>query len=199
VVLRCEECASQLKCFERGWRCVHAGDPDRGEVVPAYYCPVCAERELDGRRADELGAPIRGGVQVARSARMSFVIEFDRQEADVVITTAGAADPDGFFRCNRALVADSRFHAGASILVDHTALDPRPLTESDVRELGASIAAIRERLGTSRIACVVPGSVARRLAFAALARATPGHIHSHVFHSRSRAAAWLRRNVTSNP
>jgi hypothetical protein len=68
-----------------------------------------------------------------------------------------------------------------------------------VRELGASIAAIRERLGTSRVACVIPGSVTRRPAFAALARAAPAHVPSHVFRSRSRAAAWLRQNVSSNP
>jgi hypothetical protein len=189
---RCEECGSKVRSgLERGWRIVHAGDPETDEVTPAWYCPVCARRELDDSGPEGEDSPIIGGAPGVGSSRMDFSVEFDRSSGDVLVTTAGIANSDGFLRLNRALAADARFRPGVNILVDHTALDTRELTEDDLHEITGSFAAIRSRLGTSRLAFVISDRTAARQIDDIRANAQPLEAQSQEFYSRSDAMAWL--------
>jgi hypothetical protein len=188
---RCEECGSRMSDLERGWRVVHAGDPDDDEVVLAYYCPVCARRELDDRIHEHALAPIAGSAPGRGSSRMDYVIEFDRDGVDVVVTTGGVANANGFLRLNRALVADSRFRPGMNILVDHTALDTRQYTETDLREAAASLKALRARIGASRIAFVVSDERTADQVDRVRMEVQPMEVEFRQFYSRAHAIAWL--------
>jgi hypothetical protein len=185
--------------FERGWRVVHAGDPETDEVTPACYCPVCARRELDGPSPESERAPTTGGAPGPGRSRMDFRVDFDRDSGDVVITTAGIANADGFLRLNRALAADRRFGLGANILVDHTVLDTSELTEVDLDEITASFAAIRTRLGTSRIAFLISDRTIARQIDEVRTNARPLEVQSQEFYSYTEALAWLHPTTPNEP
>jgi hypothetical protein len=159
-------------------------------VVLAYYCPVCARRELDARTHEHAEEPIAGSAPGRGSSRMDFVIEFGRDDLDAVVTTGGVANADGFLRLNRALVADCRFRPGMSILVDHTALDTRQYTETNLQEAAASFKALRTRIGAGRIAIVVSDTPSADQVEARL-EVQPMEVEFREFCSRAHAIAWL--------
>lgn len=189
----CVECRYEMTEFDRGWRLMRITDPDSGEVVLASYCPVCAERELDDGPAELDWSSVVGGVQVTKSSRMEFVIEFDSDDADVVVSTSGPAHPGGFRQLSRALACDARFQPMASILIDHSALDAGPLTAAGFEQLQAAALAVRERLAAAQIALVVPelgeSDAARRLAEHAQVMSPT----ARAFRARAEAAVWLQR------
>jgi hypothetical protein len=189
---RCEECGGRMTGLERGWRLVLAGDPERTEVVPTYYCPVCARRVLDELDPEHPWGPVTGDAPAADGSRMEFTIEFEAHGVDVLITTNGVANADGFLRLNRALTADARFRPGMAVLVDHSSLDTRRLTEEDLRETAASFAEMRDRVGTSKIAFLVSGRPSAEQVETARAHAQPMETEMREFYSRADAIAWLQ-------
>jgi hypothetical protein len=197
MVERCEECGSRMQGFERGWRAVHAGDPDSDEVIPAFYCPVCARRELDDPGSDGQRSHVAGSAPGTGSSRMNFQIQFELEGIDVLITTDGVANADGFLRLNRAMVADPRFRPGMTILVDHSALDTRQLSEDDLRETAGSFVAMRERIASSRIAFVVADKTTARKTDRARRYAQPMETEMRGFYSRTDAMSWLDPNAPS--
>jgi hypothetical protein len=189
----CVECGCEMRRFDRGWRLVRIADPEsESDDVLAAYCPVCAERELDDA-SDELDpGQIVGGVQVSRFSRMEFVVDFDSEDADLVVTTSGPADVGGFRQFSRAMIGDARFRPTMSILVDHSALDTSSLADGELEEIHASALSVRERLAAARIAVVVSD-----LGEAVSAQRLGEHGQvlsptSRAFQSRAEAAGWLR-------
>jgi hypothetical protein len=177
--------------FDRGWRLMRITDPDSDDVVLAAYCAVCAERELDDIAEDDLGQ-IVGGTQVTEVSRMEFVIDFDCEDADVVVSTTGPADVNGFRQFGKAVTADPRFLPTMSVLLDHSSLDTAELGASERDELQASAFPVRERLAAARVAIVVPdeGRPASARQLGEHARLlNPG---ARVFRSRAAATDWLR-------
>jgi hypothetical protein len=88
---------------------------------------------------------------------VEHTIEFGGQSLfDVVITTRGSADLEGVKLFGEELVTDPRFRAGSTVIVDHSELDLRPLTESDLQEIGRIASGLAERLGETVFAVVVP-------------------------------------------
>jgi hypothetical protein len=181
-----------MQVLEPGWQIVRAGDPETGDAVLACYCPVCALRVLDRLPSTQEHGPIAGGVRGRGSEPMEFMIEFGADDAEVVITTGGAAHADGFLRFNRALAADPRFRPGMSVLVDHSELDMSTLTDDDLVEIARSVAAIQGRLGTSKVAIVVHDDLGYRHTSQARAEAEPLQIEAEIFSSRNEGIAWLR-------
>lgn len=47
-VLACAECARVSSVTARGWKAFRVDDPADDEPQLAFYCPVCARRELEG-------------------------------------------------------------------------------------------------------------------------------------------------------
>src|ERR1700674_4269239 len=83
---------------------------------------------------------------------------------DVVITTRGSADLAGVKLFGEELITDPRFRAGSTILVDHSELDARTLTASDLREIGRIASGNAEQLGNTVFSVVVPDTLTFGLA-----------------------------------
>jgi hypothetical protein len=182
-----------MRQFERGWRLVHVGDPDIAEVALGAYCPVCAPRALD----DLFDAVIVGGVQVTDSTRMEFVIDFGRLEADIVVTTSGSGDAGGFRRFNRAIAGDPRLFPRMKILIDHSRLDASTLIASDLEPFGSSVEQLRERVGSSRVAIVVPDTSTYVSATRSYEHAHGLEVDARIFYSRFAAVSWLNHSAAA--
>jgi hypothetical protein len=111
---------------------------------------------------------------------------------DVVITTRGSATLEGVKLFGQELITDPRFRPGSTVLVDHSELDARPLTSSDISEIGVIASAAAEQLGNTVFAVVVPDSFTFGLARQSATRAEPLESAVHIFYSRDEAEAWLR-------
>src|ERR1700730_5141968 len=96
-------------------------------------------------------------VEADRSlATVEHTIEFGGHPLfDVVITTRGRADLAGVKLFGEELMADPRFRAGSTILLDHSELDAQPLTASDLSEIGRIASGRTEQLGDTVFAIVV--------------------------------------------
>lgn len=122
---------------------------------------------------------------------MEWTIEFGGMPQDVTITTSGPASAEGLLGFVRDLVADRRFRPGMSILVDHLAVDPTPLTGADIRAQAQLVVELDELLGPCHVAIVVPNALAFGYARMYELHAAETQIHSHVFYSRAEGERWL--------
>jgi hypothetical protein len=136
----------------------------------------------------------RTPVEAYRPRRaVEHAIEFGGQSLfDVVITTGGSADLEGVKLFGEELITDPRFRAGSTVLVDHSELDLRPLTESDLQEIGRIASGLAERLGDTLFAVVVPDSFTFGRARQSTTLAQPLDSAVRIFYSRDDAEAWLR-------
>jgi hypothetical protein len=121
---------------------------------------------------------------------VEYTIEFGAHPlVDVTITTSGRADVDGFRRINDQVVADSRFRPGSTLLFDHSALDARSLTPSDIAQIAGMGGALGE---PGLIVLVVPDAFTFGLARQGSTMAGPAISDSvRIFYSRDDAEAWL--------
>lgn len=122
---------------------------------------------------------------------MDFTLEFSEDATHLTVTLVGAVDAGGDDRFNRALLADERFRAGLTWLVDVTSATEGVPSE-DVREQAATQVLERDWGRPPRAIAFVAGDgdAARELE---LWRAQLGGSQSHrrVFTSRDEAEAWL--------
>jgi hypothetical protein len=78
-----------------------------------------------------------------------------------------------------------------SILVDHRALDARPLSTEDVRALATTVVALSDQIGASRVAIVVPDPLTFGFARMYEAFADRALVRSRTFYTHSDALTWL--------
>lgn len=125
---------------------------------------------------------------------MEFTIEFGGDPQDLTITMSGSADLAGFRRVTAELLSDPRFRAGMAILVDHSALDPTPLSRRDVPEAADPILERDWNFPPRAVAIVVPSTPhALELAERGLAYMSVLNLPRRVFYSRDEALPWLRK------
>jgi hypothetical protein len=128
---------------------------------------------------------------------VEYRIEFEGTPQDVTITTSGPATAKGLIGFVTDLVASPRYRPGMSILVDHTALDARPLTAADIQALADAVVRLDEQIGSSRAAIVVPDSLTFGFARMYEHHAEAAQVRSKVFYSRSDALAWLATHTAT--
>jgi hypothetical protein len=128
---------------------------------------------------------------------VDYSIEFGGPPQDVTITTFGLADADGLIGFVRDLVANPRFQPGMFILVDHMSIDASKLTGADVRAQAGVVVALAERLGSSKVAIVVPTPLTFGYARMYEHHAAETQLDSRVFYSRRDALAWLESERSS--
>ena len=124
---------------------------------------------------------------------MEHAIEFGGAPQDVTIRTSGPATAAGLIAFVTDLVADARFRPGMAILVDHSDLDARPLTGADIRAMADVVTRLDERIGTSRVAILVPNPLTFGYARMYELHAAETQLHSRVFYSRDDALKWLAK------
>jgi hypothetical protein len=122
---------------------------------------------------------------------MEYTIVFGGALQDVTITTSGLASVEGLIGFVTDLVANPRYRPGMSILVDHTALDARPLTATDIRTFAMEVVRFDEQIGPSRVAIVVPDPLTFGFARMYELYAESAAVRSRVFYAASDAHAWL--------
>ena len=123
---------------------------------------------------------------------MRYALEFSGDSTDVAISLSGRASVSGYSEMNLALVADERFQAGMSILVDQSDLDPRGLTTDDVHKIARAFESIAGALGDSLIAIVAPAELSFGLVRQALLMAHADQDRVRVFRDLGTAQAWLQ-------
>jgi hypothetical protein len=124
---------------------------------------------------------------------VEYSIEFGGDPQDVTITMSGTADIDCFRRVTAELVADPRFRAGMAILVDHSDLDPTPLSNGDVPEASDPLLERDWNFPPKAVAIVVrPTPHALELAERGVAHMSVLNRPRRVFRSRDEAVRWLR-------
>jgi hypothetical protein len=124
---------------------------------------------------------------------VEYAIDFGGAPQDVTIRTSGLATADGLIGFVSDLVGDAQFRPGMSILVDHTQLDARPLTGADIRAMAEAVIRLDERIGTSRVAILVPNPLTFGYARMYELHAAETQLHSRVFYSRDEALNWLAK------
>lgn len=124
---------------------------------------------------------------------MEHAIEFGGAPQDVTIRTSGPATAEGLIAFVNELVADARFRPGMAVLVDHSDLDARPLTGADIRAMADVVIKLDERIGTSRVAILVPNPLTFGYARMYELHAAETQLHSRVFYSRDDALKWLAK------
>ena len=124
---------------------------------------------------------------------MEHAIEFGGAPQDVTIRTSGPATAAGLIAFVTELVADPRFRPGMAVLVDHSDLDARPLTGADIRAMADVVIKLDERIGTSRVAILVPNPLTFGYARMYELHAAETQLHSRVFYSRDDALKWLAK------
>jgi hypothetical protein len=131
---------------------------------------------------------------VGKDGRVEFEIDFPADgPADLVMSIAGVPTAAAFDELNAQLVADPRFRAGLTILVDVEGVVARDLTDEDVQVLSAPIAARDWNYLPKAVAIVAPDE--RTHANMRRYRAHLGGSKSnrHVFTTRREAFAWLEQ------
>jgi hypothetical protein len=130
--------------------------------------------------------------------RVEYSIEFGGDPQDVTITMSGCADIDGFRRVTAALVADPRFGAGLTILVDHSALDLTPLSNGDVPKATDALLERDWNFPPKAVAIVAPPTPhALEFAERGVAHMSVLQRPRRVFRSRDEALTWLREQRLS--
>ena len=124
---------------------------------------------------------------------MEHAIEFGGAPQDVTIRTSGPATAAGLIAFVTELVADPRFRPGMAVLVDHSDLDARPLTGADIRAMADVVIKLDDRIGTSRVAILVPNPLTFGYARMYELHAAETQLHSRVFYSRDDALKWLAK------
>jgi hypothetical protein len=124
---------------------------------------------------------------------VEYTIEFGGAPQDVTIRTSGPATAEGLIAFVTDLVADPRFRPGMAVLVDHSDLDARPLTGADIRAMAEVVIRLDERIGTSRVAILVPNPLTFGYARMYELHAAETQLHSRVFYSRDDALMWLAK------
>lgn len=129
---------------------------------------------------------------------VEYTIEFGGTPQDVTITTSGPATVDGLVGFVTDLVADRRYRPGMAILVDHTALDARPLRARDIQALADTVVRLDDQIGPSRAAIVVPNPLTFGFARMYEQEAETAQVRSKVFYSRNEALDWLQSEPEDN-
>jgi hypothetical protein len=124
---------------------------------------------------------------------VEYSIEFGGDPQDLTITMSGRADVEAFGRVTAELVADPRFRAGLTILVDHSALDLTPLSDGDVPKATDALLERDWNFPPKAVAIVAPPT-AHALEFAerGVAHMSVLQRPRRVFRSRDEALIWLR-------
>jgi precorrin isomerase len=124
-----------------------------------------------------------------------ITIDFAAGQELVIVTMSGAATVDAIRRMNQALADDPRFTPGTPILFDNASLDVSELSANDVRAIGQPPVTVRERLGSSPMAVVVPNELGYGLGRMSVAQAGEPPPNVRMFYSLAEASAWLRDPV----
>jgi hypothetical protein len=123
---------------------------------------------------------------------MEYTVEFGEQgPQDVTVRTAGPASAEGFLAFVRAIVEDERFRPGAKVLVDHTAVDPSPLTAADMREVADALERLDAAIGDSVAAIVAPAALMFGFARMFESYSDQTRLRIAIFGSVREASAWL--------
>jgi hypothetical protein len=131
---------------------------------------------------------------------MEYSIDFGAPpHGDVTITAHGPAAAEGLVACVNELVADPRFRPGARVLIDDTDLDFTPLQAQDVRNVAQTVIRVDERLGSSRVAIVVPSTFAFGLVRMFELLAGEAKVEVKPFYDLDDAVAWLARSHDDAP
>jgi hypothetical protein len=131
---------------------------------------------------------------------MEYRIEFGADaESDATVTTSGAASAEGLIGFVLELIADPRFRPGMAVLVDHSALDSRPLEPEDIQSLSRAVLQRDRLIGPSRVAIVVPDSLTFGYARMYELYADDAQLCSRVFYSRAEAVSWLVAEASRTP
>jgi hypothetical protein len=122
---------------------------------------------------------------------VEFSIEFGGDPQDVTITASGVGDPTGFVSLNERLLADPRFRAGLSYLIDLSELEVAELPQHDVEQIAGVGTASTWDYPPRAVAMVATNPATRaqaQLAVAYMGGSKSGH---RVFATRDEAHEWL--------
>jgi hypothetical protein len=123
---------------------------------------------------------------------MEYAIRFGAGPADVEVVTSGEADASGFIAFIAGMVSDPRYRPGMAILLDHGALDLRPLGADDVRKIAAFVAEHDSKLGGGPCAAVQPTTLGYGFALMRhLLNDGDVSLRWRVFREREAALEWL--------
>jgi hypothetical protein len=123
---------------------------------------------------------------------MKHTVEFGGPgPQDVTARTSGPASAEGFLALVRAIVGDERFRPGARVLVDHTAIDPTPLTGADMREVADALERLDAVIGESAAAIVAPTALMFGFARMFESYVDRTRLRVAIFGSVPEASAWL--------
>ena len=121
----------------------------------------------------------------------------------VVVETSGVAAVDGFQRFMQAVIDHPDWERGVPILLDHSRLDLRSLSHSDLRDIGADGVALSPTLRGSKVAVVLPDDLSYGLGrvwqtqFFLLAGSDRSRV-VQIFRSRDEALDWLQSANTAD-
>ena len=124
---------------------------------------------------------------------MEFSIEFGGDPQDVTITASGDGDLAGFASMNERLLADPRFKAGLSYLIDMSELEVAELPPYDVEQIAEVGNESTWNYPPRAVAMVAANPATRaqaQLAVAYMGGRKSGH---RVFATREEAVSWLRQ------
>ena len=118
--------------------------------------------------------------------------EVNYHEGLFEVKTYGDAELEGFFGFWKELLAHEKWKPESRILEDHSELNARPFTASDIKILSERAVSMKNKLGNAKLAVVVSrdleyGMVRMRHAY------VDGNwnVNEDVFRSRDDAIAWL--------
>ncbi|HEY8030690.1 MAG TPA: hypothetical protein VIE38_14440 [Gaiellaceae bacterium] len=123
---------------------------------------------------------------------MEFSIEFGGDPQDVTITASGVGDLASFASLNGRLLADPRFRAGLSYLIDLSELEVAELPQEDVEQIATVGNESTWDYPPRAVAMVATNPTTHeqvQLAIAYMGGSKSGH---RVFATRDDAVAWLR-------
>jgi hypothetical protein len=125
---------------------------------------------------------------------MNYDFDFSCMPDYVIIQTHGLATVDEFSNLLNDLTRSSQWTVGTKQLVDHRNLDLSQLQAEDIRRIRNIVMLYSDRLGISKCAFVVQGSMGLLSAESYCFIAEDAHEQSRVFTSRQDAQNWLIDN-----
>ena len=134
------------------------------------------------------------------AAMLEFELLWDGDPEDLLVTTWGAATPEGIRAHREAINENERLRPGMLILIDHRRLDWSGMSTPEIRAQSALFPRDAERLGAASLAVVMGSSVDYGL-MRMLHAQIPGNMQldAAIFTTIEDARAWLadrRRDVS---
>jgi hypothetical protein len=122
---------------------------------------------------------------------MEHSIHFGGEEEAVLVAVTGTSSVEGQMAVFNELIADPRYSPGMAIMIDYSGIDSRRATTADVERIGLFVAGLDRQLGDSKLAVVVPDTLAFGLGRMSQARIET-RLELQLFYNRDDAARWLR-------